>query len=53
MQGVARAKVYQTEDQERVELAIKNVLSNGDCNIVQHEDHLDIESPFSQAKSLE
>jgi predicted RNA binding protein with dsRBD fold (UPF0201 family) len=53
MQGVARARVYPTEDQVRVDHAIKNVLANSSCRVVQQEACLELEAPFNEAKSLE
>ncbi|RDE13054.1 MAG: hypothetical protein C4K47_06680 [Candidatus Thorarchaeota archaeon] len=53
MQGVARGKVYPTEDQERVEQAIKTVLSGGECTVVDHEAYAELEIAFNEAKSLE
>ena len=53
MQGVARARAYPTENQGRVEQAIRSVLGDGKCKIVQHEGYVELETTFSEAKSVE
>lgn len=53
MQAVVRGRVYPTEDQERVEQAVRNVLTGIECTVVQHDAYLELEASFNDIKSLE
>jgi predicted RNA binding protein with dsRBD fold (UPF0201 family) len=53
MQGVGRARVYPTEDREKVEQALRNLLGECSCKPVQYEGYLELETSFNGTKSLE